>query len=247
MKKISTFLILSAITLFGLTSCQKELGTGPTAGKLPVNPPGSGTGHFTLALRPLLSDGGVQDCLVGSLPAYASVNLVGNPDIAATQWTYNGVQGTLRDYFEFTGLSSLPSGTSIDSATLKLYGLAVNTGSASPQGNSYYPGSPYDSYGDNSCWIKRVTGYWNEDSITWNNKPSTIDSNKVAVSPSTSQWNYNVSVNVTSLVRDIVNSGHNYGFCLQLQNESIYRGLNFAGSRNTDSTRWPKLVITYTL
>jgi hypothetical protein len=77
--------------------------------------------------------------------------------------------------------------------------------------------------------------------------PPTTDQDKTAVPPSTTQWNNNVTADITQLVQDIVSSKQNYGFCLQLQNEQIYRSLNFAGSRNADPTRWPKLVVTYNI
>jgi len=203
------------------------------------------TATRTLTVKPGPNDG--QDCLVSNMPLYAAANLSGNPDITASEWTYYAQgygEATTRTYIEFVALDGLPSNASIKSAKLSFYGLS--SGFALPTGNSDYPGSPYGSLG-NSCWLKRVLGNWNEDSITWNNMPPTTDSNRVSVPASTSQWNYNTVVDVTPLVQDIVNTGRNYGFCLQLQTEQIYRGLNFAGSRNADSTRWPKLEVTYSV
>jgi hypothetical protein len=201
----------------------------------------------TLAVKPGPDDG--QDCLVFNLPPGANANQSPNRDLPASQWTYSAQgygEATTRSFIEFTALDGLPDSAQISSATLYLTGLAPNTGIALPQGNSDYPGSPYGSPG-NSCWLKRVLGNWSQDSITWNTMPPTTDVHEVSVPASTSQWNYNVTLNVTQLVQDIVNSRQNYGFCLQLQTEQIYRGVSFASSRNTDSTRWPKLVVNYTL
>jgi hypothetical protein len=78
------------------------------------------------------------------------------------------------------------------------------------------------------------------------NKPATTDVNQVEVPASTTQYNYNVTnLDVTNLVKDIFSSQHNYGFCLQLQTEQIYRSLLFASSEFHDAARRPKLVVQY--
>lgn len=246
MKLFFLSFLFSIVAVLSLTQCTKQT-SGPTIVKNDtITIVQKDTITRTLTLRPGPDDG--QDALVNSIPLYASSNLTGNPDISAATWTFAAQgygTGVTRSFIEFTALDGLPDSATIQSATLYLYGLAVNTGSASPQGNSVYPGSPYSEYTDNSCWLKKVTGNWNEDSITWNNMPPTTDIDKAAVAASTMQWNNNDTANVTALVQDIVTSKQNYGFCLELQNEQIYRSLNFAGSRNADSTRWPKLVVTY--
>jgi hypothetical protein len=250
MKIILLLFFFSIITMLSLTRCTKQ---GPdhiindtVLVKIHDTTKLKDTVVRTLTLKPGPNDG--QDALVNSIALYAFGNLSGNPDLAASTWTYNAQgygTGITRGYIEFTALDGLPDSAHIQSATLYLYGLDVNKGSASPEGNSIYPGSPYSTYTDNSCWLKRVIGNWNEDSITWNNMPATTDLNKAAVPASTTQWNNNATADVTALVQDIVSSKQNYGFCLEQQNEQIYRSLNFAGSRNADSTRWPKLVVTY--
>jgi hypothetical protein len=192
-----------------------------------------------------------QDCLVAARESdgdlYASSNHSGNPDVTALVWTYNadgaGV-GVNRTYIKFTGLSDIPTDVEIKSAKLYLYG--VESGVAAPIGNSYYPGSPYESYADNSCWLKRVTGSWSEDEITWNNKPGTTDDDKASIPASTSQWNYDApAIDVTEMAKTMVKTGENNGFCLQLQTEEIYRGIVFGSSENTDATKRPKLVVDY--
>jgi hypothetical protein len=249
MKLFISLLIVAFFILFGFSRCQKQVLEGVTdtvANHGSSEYPGQGSN--TISLQP--GPGHGMDCLVASLPIYAPYNLISNPDLVASQWTYMAQgydEGTVRGYIEFVGLDSIPTGVTIDSARLSLYGLDPYTGTASPEGNSNYPGSPYNSYGDNTCWLKRVTGSWNQDSINWYNMPPTTDSSETAVQSSTLQWNNNVTVDVTKLVQDIVDSKHNFGFCLMQQTEQIYRSLNFAGSRNPDPSKWPKLVISYTL
>lgn len=174
---------------------------------------------------------------------YPAANLVSNPDFLAATWTNSGTVGITREFFRFWGLSAIPAGTTIISATLTLSGLS--SGVAIPQGNSYYPGSPYNSYGSNPGWIKRVTGSWNESTITWINQSSTTSSNAAYVPHSTSQWNFGVSVDITALIQDLVNSGQNNGLSFQMQTEVQYRALMFPGRRHPDAAKWPRLVITY--
>lgn len=207
----------------------------------------------TLLLQPgggAKDDG--QDCLVAYREMdddyYANENHSGNPDIAAIRWTYNADdagEGTTRTYIKFIGLTQIPSEANIVDARLSLYG--VQSSVAAPNvGNSFYPGSPYESYVDNSCWIKLVTGDWDESSITWNNKPGTSETGRAAVPASTSQWNFDAAnIDVTEMVTQMVKTGKNYGFCLELQNEQIYRGMIFGSSEHSDSLKRPKLVVNY--
>jgi hypothetical protein len=121
----------------------------------------------TLVLQPGPDEG--QNCLVAG-DIYAADNLNANPDISASTWTYGaqgGGTGSVRTYIKFIGLDGMPDSAIILSAKLSLYG--ISSGVSSPQGNSYYNGSPYAGYGENSCWLTRVTVDWNPDSLTWNN------------------------------------------------------------------------------
>lgn len=232
MKKLSLPLALVAIVTL-LFSCHKAL-------PFTVE---------TLVLQPDNKDG--QDCLVATRESdndfYASQNHSLNPDVAAIVWTYdadNAGVGINRTYIKFTGLSELPANAKILSAKLALFG--VEEGVAAPIGNSFYPGSPYESYGSNACVLKRVTGDWNEGTITWNNKPETTDQDKATVPASTSQWNYDAKfINVTNMVKTMVKTGENNGFCLQLKTEQYYKGVVFGSSEHPDPARRPKLTVEY--
>ncbi|MBL7736688.1 MAG: DNRLRE domain-containing protein [Chitinophagaceae bacterium] len=238
MLSIVCFLIIFSS---GLSSCIKEQTPGPRA-----------SDTLTLYLRPGPNDG--RDVIVSSYDddggAYGNVNNMHNPDLSATRWTFNSVGaglGTFRSYIKFSALYGLPDKAIIQSAKLSLFGVSV--GDAAPQGNSYYPGSPYYSYGDNKSWLKRVIENWNERTITWNNKPATTDENQVEVPASTSQFNSDaIDLDVTKLVQDMLDDGKKTaGFCLQLQNEQIYRSVNFASSRYADPAKRPTLIVKYTL
>jgi len=243
MKLLFSLFALSFIVIMSFSRCTKTV-TQTITDTVVVKD----TVVRTLVVKPGPDDG--QDGLVNSIPLYSGINLKGNPGFGAGEWTYNAQgygEGTTRGYLEFVALDGLPDSAHIKSATLYLYGLPTAKDNAFLTGNSLYPGSPYSSYTDNSCWLKRVTANWDLDSITWNNMPTTTDINAATVPSTTSQWNNNDTVDVTKLVQDIVYSKQNYGFCLQLKNEQIYRCQGFAGSRCSDSTLWPKLVVTYSV
>ncbi len=115
-----------------------------------------------------------------------------------------------------------------------------------PLGNSYYPGSPYESFGDNSAWLKRVVEDWSDSTITWNNKPATTDENRVSVPASTIRWNSDaLDLDVTEMVKAMIYNNKPFGFCLQLKTEEKYRAILFGSSEATNPAKRPKLVIEY--
>jgi hypothetical protein len=171
-----------------------------------------------------------------------TLNFGNNTELSYIDWTYNAggcPHGTTRGLVRFTGLSGLPAGVNILSATLRLYGVP----SSGNYGNNYYPGSPYPL--TNQGWVKRITSGWNEATVTWNTQPSSTTTNQVAIPFTSSHWSWNTSLNVTSLVQDIINSGVNDGFMINLQTEAYYRQTLFASSDHADSRLWPELEVVY--
>jgi Disaggregatase related repeat len=236
MKKVIFIFTSLVISATFLTSCEQECTCPQPEEKTLTTQPGPDNG---------------QDCIVCYRDGDGGVNAAGNhnfnPDFIASHWTHaaNGWgQGSNRSYIKFPELSQIPQNATIKSAKLSLYGLTA--GIAAPQGNSTYPGSPYASYGTNEAWLKRVTGNWDEATITWNNKPAATDVNQVWVPASNAQWNYNVvDLDVTQLVKDMISNNQNYGFVLQLHTEQIYRSVAFASSEVADAGKRPKLVVVY--
>ncbi|MEO6539530.1 MAG: DNRLRE domain-containing protein, partial [Ferruginibacter sp.] len=53
-----------------------------------------------------------------------------------------------------------------------------------------------------------------------------------------------VDVDVMNLVTPMI-TGNNYGFKIRLQNEVFYNMRNFCSSKHANTTKRPKLVITY--
>jgi hypothetical protein len=202
-----------------------------------------------LSLQPGPNDG--QDAVVFNRDGDATApngNYADRDFLAYSRWTYSAEgfgEGGSQTYIKFTGLSAIPASAEIISARLYLYGIPVNSTNFHP-GNSHYPGSPYGSGPENPGWVRRVTGNWDESTITWNNKPGNSNTNQVAIPGTTAQWNYNLpEINVTELVKTIVSSGSNFGFNLSLQTESTYRSVLLSSSEVSDAARRPKLVVVY--
>lgn len=88
---------------------------------------------------------------------------------------------------------------------------------------------------------------WDENTVTWNTQPTTTNVNEATIPASTSRWNYDVSVNVTSLVETMLENrgGKNDGFMLRFTDESVYKSMEFYTSEASDATKRPKLVVTY--
>ncbi|MEQ1799594.1 MAG: DNRLRE domain-containing protein [Lacibacter sp.] len=190
-----------------------------------------------------------QSCTTGTPYATAANTIQPQvEDMPVGAWTFDGngcATGQIRSFLKFPGLNAIPQNATIISAKLSLYGVA-SSGTFSV-GNSYYPGSGYNPFGTNELWIKRVTSNWVESSVTWNTQPSVIETNRVAIPASTSQWGYNVTdIDVTEMVKSMVNTSNaNYGFCFMLQNETHYRSMTFGSPNNTNAAKRPKLIIEY--
>lgn len=172
------------------------------------------------------------DAFVSSYPGLENTNFGTNQDIAAVSWTASGTPFDSRTYFKFD-LSSIPITAQIQSATLN---LTFNPNSGHAQGNQ----------GDNECFIRRVTSFWDESSITWNSQPTNSPTNQTLLATSANSAQSYPNIDVTLLVEPMVaNPGSNYGFLLMLQTEAVYRSMVFASSDHLDSLFWPELSIVW--
>jgi len=149
-------------------------------------------------------------------------------------WTVGGISNYWRAFIKFD-FSSISSSATILSAKLSLYATP-----APSQGN----GVDAHFGTSNACYIQRVTSNWVTSGINWNNQPSTVTANQVVIPQSTSAFQNEIEMDVTSLVRDMMANGNN-GFGIKLQNEVIYNVRQYASSFESNSSIRPKLVITY--
>lgn len=185
----------------------------------------------TITLQPDSIDG--KDAHIGLIVPNNNYGAI--EDIAPYAWTQQGSLNVSRDLIEFD-LSSIPSNATISSASLSLY---------------YNPTSVYNSgnghSGSNAFWVKRITSSWDENTVTWNNQPTTTTTNQVSVAQSTSSTQNYLDIDVTNLVVDMLNNPTiSHGFMLQLQDENPFKIVVLASSDNPDTTIHPKLVVTFT-
>jgi len=75
-----------------------------------------------------------------------------------------------------------------------------------------HAGGNTSRYGQSSTYLRRVTGPWNEYSLTWNTQPTSTTEHQIAVPAPTSGTDSLVQ-DVLPLVKDILNSEEgNHGF-----------------------------------
>lgn len=251
-RKTLPFYVLPALLIFISVNwgCQK---TNTTPANLVASAENADlladtTNLITLELQPG-EDG--QDTYVTQLngdssEAHSNANFNYVHELASIAWTINNLPVTQRSFIKFTRLSSLPANAKIVAAGLLLSG--INKSLNHPQGNSVYPGSPYlPQFPDNSCYVQGVKEDWDQTTITWNNQPASFTQDEAIIPSSTSQWKYDVSVDVTRLVRRMVAQQKNYGFRIVQASEVVYRSQQFAVSEDTAPTKRPKLLIRYRL
>lgn len=184
------------------------------------------------------------DSLAGGDPIYLYGNSGAGEEVKAAAWTMSGVPVYTRFFIRFDDLAKITAGKTIALAKIYFSGLRESPIHL-PQGNSCYPGSPYGE-GHNQMYVKRVTSSWDESTITWASQPSTTDANEALTRASVKHWNDDLSVDVTSLVNDMVNgSSPSYGFAFILKNEQPYNSWGFYSSEAELIRDRPLLYVVY--
>ncbi|OFY79200.1 MAG: hypothetical protein A2281_14650 [Bacteroidetes bacterium RIFOXYA12_FULL_38_20] len=128
-------------------------------------------------------------------------------------------------------LSSIPEYAIITDAKLTLYGWSHLT-----------------TY-DNSTYVKRITTAWDESTVTWTNKPTTLSTNYDTLANATSATQ-NFEIDFTSMVNDWVNyvyenNGVMFQWYLDGSSTTSTRKRFYSSDYTTDPTKVPKLEITY--
>ena len=243
--KTTSCTIATGVILFSmcLGACQKETISKPASiqqfegddENAEVSKSTDALGVSKLVLKPK-TDG--QDTYVTFWDGDANwANSTGDwaQELSMDAWTISGLNMAVRSYLRFDKIALIPAGAQIMSA--KLFLFSKGSSISAPQGNA----------GDNACKIERITGgTWDESALTWNTQPAVTSVDAAYIPASTSQWDYNVKIDVTNMVKAMAaDPATNYGFRISLVNESIYRSLIFASSENTNPKLRPKLVIQY--
>lgn len=187
---------------------------------------------LTLQPGPAGKDAEVFSCV----PCGYSTRNFGNiGDLCAVSWTNNGNSSKIRGLIQFD-LSGIPSGSVINDARLSLY-YNPNTDE----------GKHFKYFGNNSALLQRIIQNWDEATVTWNNQPVTTTQNQVVIPSSTTSTQDYPNINVTNLIRDMVNNpASSFGMMLKLQYESHFRKLIFASGDYSVASKRPKLTVTYT-
>lgn len=154
--------------------------------------------------------------------------------ILAHEWTWDGYVGSRKALIGFD-LSQLPSCMVLISAKLSLFA---------------FPKSPDGGHstlsGANNCYLERIISPWEEGKVTWENQPNVSDKNRVMLNSSVSDNQDYVGINVTNLVKDMLNDPKNsHGFRLSMVDNDYYRRLVFASSDHPNPAKHPRLVIIY--
>jgi len=159
-----------------------------------------------------------------------------HPDFPSLAWTNGGTEVIGRGLIDFD-LSQIPANAIILSANLSLYSYD------SPANQSHSSQS-----GSNESVLKRITSSWEENLVTWNNQPSTTETNQVFLQQSSASIQNYLNINVSNLIKDMIdNPSESFGLQLSLKEEEFYRKMIFASSDNTNATLHPKLEICYTI
>lgn len=183
-----------------------------------------------LTFRPNAIDG--KDALIDS--RLNNDNFGNHFDFLGMAWTYGGTPLVARSLIDFDW-NAIPAGVTITSAELSLFSYN------SPANDAHSTLS-----GSNASQILRVTSSWGENSVTWNNQPSTTNQNMVTLPMSTNTIQNYLDIDVKNIVEDIIADPNNsYGLMLKLENEQYYRSMLFASSDNTDPNLHPKLEVCY--
>ncbi len=253
----STFLVAIAFTVCFM-SCQKEEINNIS----PVNPDlqsnesmssetvhNLAAGTYTLTLQPGPNDG--DDLWTKNWighPAYADTCDTKVALVKGLAYYLTGSIVYTRSVIKFDSLSKVPAGATVLSATLYLYGPKPTSKDVKkhlPMGNTSYPGS---NKGDNTCYLQRITGNWNQHTISWNNPPVTTTTDQYIMAASDKQWQYDVALNVTDMIKPMVAGFNaNNGFLLRLKTEEKPRAMGFLSADSPEAKRRPKLVVTYSL
>lgn len=135
-------------------------------------------------------------------------------------------------------LSGIPEDATVVAAFLDLTaaGPVWHTGDVSTIGH----------VGANSATLRRIIEPWDATTVTWNTRPDVTEENMVPLPASSYAMQNYLNIDVTALVQDMVQDPANsHGFQIQLDDETVTRGLIFVSSETPDPDRWPVLTVIH--
>jgi hypothetical protein len=172
-----------------------------------------------------------KDAYVNSHSTYLNTNFGNTEEFEAQAWTAGGENFVVRSFIDFE-FHQIPSNAIITSASLSLF-------HKSGENHSTLSGS-------NACYLERIITTWNEQTVTWNNQPTSTNTNYSEIPISTSGTQDFPNIDVTDLVTDIHNDlSNSYGIAIKLQTEEHYRQMYFSSGDSPDVNKRPYVVICY--
>ena len=178
---------------------------------------------------------GIDAMVSNCVPCGYDTSNYGNAiECDATAWTNGGSNSNARSLF-YWDLSAIPTNATVTSAMLSLYTF-----------NSPSNGQHSTMSGPNDAYLNKITGPWDEHTVTWNNMPTISTVNQATLPASTSATQDYLNIDVSAMVQDMVtNPATNYGMMLQLVTEQFYRKLVFGSSDHPDPAKHPLLEVCY--
>jgi hypothetical protein len=94
--------------------------------------------------------------------------------------------------------------------------------------------------------LQQITEPWEENKVTWNNQPKTIEAGQIYLQPFIRNANF-IEIDVTSLFTPpAATTLPNYGIMFKLYPNERFKGFRFVSSDYPDSLMRPRLSIQYT-
>ncbi len=154
-------------------------------------------------------------------------------ELHTMEWTWQGTPASRKSLIMFD-LSQIPKNSKIIFAKLSLY--------ADPNAKDKHS----TLSGSNECLVQRITSVWDENTVTWNNRPNITTKNQVILPASVSENQNYENIDVTKLVQDMINNPEeSFGFFITMKTPEYYRSMMFASKENPNKNLHPKLVVKF--
>lgn len=179
-----------------------------------------------------------KDVSLGYHDNYQTANTNYNNAYQLAGYVIDGTMGGLNKNRALVAfdLSSIPTGSTIDNATISFF--SFNNYTVAPLTNG--------QQGNNSCYLQRVTEDWDQNVVTWNTQPNSISTDELILPQSTAAVQDYLDMDVTATVQYFVNNpNQNFGYKFGLIDETLGNNLSFHSSESTDPAKKPLLKVTY--
>jgi len=181
----------------------------------------------TIVLQPGVEG---KDALIWSITP--ENNYGDSPKFLCMSWSFGGIVGADRSLIQFD-LSEIPEDREIISAKLNLFFKNLE------------PNETFHT-GENASVLNLITETWDEQTVTWNNAPSTTEDFQVILPKSVNPRQDYLNIDVTEALSNLYQFPDLYfGWELSLMDESPYRCLLFASGDIDEAHLRPSLEIIY--